>query len=87
MRLMTSVLLGIVTTGIVVAVAMTGTVYASRSLKPAEGAAISTKVTAPVTPRVETRPITFAEVLPAAAASEMGYFIGTGDGNGIWIQR
>jgi len=87
MRLMTKVLLGIVATGTVVAVAMTGTVGASHSAKSIDSAATAATMAVPVSARIETSPITPAEVLPTAGASEVGYFIGTGDGNGVWVQR
>ena len=83
MRLSTKVLLGIVATGTVVAVAMTQTVHASRSIKPVEGAAVTAQTPA-LASRIETSPITAAEVVPVTIGSEVGYFIGTADGNGYW---
>jgi hypothetical protein len=87
MRPMTKMLVGIVATAAVVAVATTGTVYANRSGKPVDAADITAKGAAPTASRTEIRQPTYAEIMAAAVASEAGYFIGTGDENGLWIRR
>ena len=85
MHPLTKVLLGVVGTASVIAIATTGTVYASR--QHIDDTAIKVAAPRPVSARIETQPIAFSEVLPASAHSEVGYFMGTADGNGIWVQR
>jgi len=85
MRPMTQAILMLAASVAIVAVATTGTVYANRSHHVIETAVTAARQ--PVPARVDTRSITFSSVLPSAADTESGLFIGTGDGNGIWVQQ